>query len=98
MYVLVKPGCPTEHPTLSSLSLFVPLFSLECTPVNRIWQKCWDVTLILADKMDFGFCAKHSLGPLWISCSGENKLPCREVHVAGDPSPRECVCKWIPFS
>ena len=29
--------------------------------MNRIWQKCWDVTLILADKMDFGFCAKHSL-------------------------------------
>lgn len=36
-------------------------FSLKCTPVNRTWQKCWDATLILADKMDFGSCARHSL-------------------------------------
>lgn len=29
--------------------------------MNRIWQKCWDVTLILADKKHFGFCPKHCL-------------------------------------
>ena len=58
--------------------------------MNTVWQKCWDVTLILADKVDFGFCAKHSpflpCGSLALertSCHVEKSMRQRvQVHVS----------------